>query len=179
MSNYYKQPVTIFGIVIPCLFMVLLAVIALYMSSSTSAEYRKKKKGYDKAQLAIKQTMGLQEQVQKTKVYTKEWDYLLNTETRGTFLQHWQAAEEKFSGKELTKTSHNWINYSDGIGKGIDQPASQVNMSFSATYRAMQLALLEMETKLPNMQLDSLTITPDANSDSINFETTFTVWTGN
>ncbi len=85
----------------------------------------------------------------------------------------------KFSGKELTKTSHNWINYSDGIGKGIDQPASQVNMSFSATYRAMQLALLEMETKLPNMQLDSLTITPDTNSDSINFETTFTVWTGN
>jgi len=39
--------------------------------------------------------------------------------------------------------------------------------------------LLEMETKLPNMQLDSLTITPDTNSDSINFETTFTVWTGN
>ncbi len=177
MNDYYKQSVTVFGIAVPCLFMVLIAGVALYMSSSTSTEYKKKKKAYDKAQVAMKQTMQLQGEVQETGEYLKEWDHMLNTETRGTFLEHWKTAEKKFSGKELTKTSHNWVNYSEGLGKGITQPASQVNMSFSATYRAMQLAMLEMETKLPNMQLDSLSMTPDSSGDSINFETTFTVWT--
>ena len=41
----------------------------------------------------------------------------------------------------------------------------------------MQLALLEVETKLPHMQLDSLTMTPADDGESINFNTTFTVWT--
>ena len=107
----------------------------------------------------------------------KEWDRLLKTETRGSFLEHWKTAEGNFTGKELTKTSHNWVNYSEGIGRGVSQPASQVNMSFSATYRAMQLALMEMETTLPNMQLDSMTMTPDSNGKGLNFKTKFTVWT--
>lgn len=173
----YKQAITVFGAALPLALMAVVAGIALYMSSSTSSEYKKKKKAYDKAQVEIKQTMELQGKVQKKADYLKEWDHMLATETRGTFLEHWKTAEKKFSGKELTKTSHNWTNYSDGLGKGITQPASQVSMSFTATYRAMQLALLEMETKLPQMQLDSLTMTPDDNGESINFNTVFTVWT--
>ena len=177
MRDYYKQSVTVFGIAIPLFLMVVIAGVALYMSSSTAKEYKRKKKSYDKAQIAMKQTMELQGKVQKRSKYLREWDHMLTTETRGTFLEHWKTAEKKFSGKELTKTSHNWVNFSEGLGKGIDQPASQVNMSFSATYRAMQLALMEMETKLPHMQLDSLTMTPSTNGESINFNTTFTVWT--
>lgn len=177
MNDYYKQSVTVFGIAIPCIIMAVFGGVALYMSSSTSAEYKKKKKVYDKAKNAMAQTMELQGKVQKTSEYLKEWDHMLNTETRGTFLEHWKTAETKFTGKELTKTSHNWVNYSDGLGKGVSQPASQVNMSFSATYRAMQIALMEMETKLPQMQLDSLTMTPGTNGETINFKTTFTVWT--
>ena len=177
MNDYYKQPVTVFGIAVPCLLMVVISGVALYMSSSTATEYKKKKRVYDKAKTEMQQTMELQGKVQKTSNYLKEWDHMMATETRGSFLEHWKTAEERFTGKELTKTSHNWLNFSEGLGKGLTQPASQVNMSFSATYRAMQLALLEMETKLPHMQLDSLTMTPSTTGDAINFETTFTVWT--
>lgn len=102
---------------------------------------------------------------------------MLASETRGTFVDHWKAAEEKFKGNELTRSPHNWINYSEGIGKGIDQPSSQVSMGFSATFRAMQLALMEVETKLPQMQLDSIIMKPEKNGGRINFSTQFTVWT--
>ena len=176
-NEYYKQSVTVFGIAIPLGLMLVVGLAAMYMSSSTSAEYKKKKLVYDQAQSAMKETVALQGKLQKTSKYLEEWDHMLKTETRGSFLEHWKTAEQRFSGKELTKTSHNWLNYSEGLGKGINQPASQVNMSFSATYRAMQLALMEMETKLPQMQLDSMTMTPSSNGESLNFNTKFTVWT--
>ena len=177
MSEYYKKSVAVFGIGLPMLLMAIIAGVALYMTSSVSGDYAVKKKNYDKSQLALRQTMELQGKVKKNEKLLAEWDRLMRSETRGSFLEHWKEAEKKFTGKELTKSSHNWLNYSEGLGKGISQPASQVNMSFSATFRAMQTALMEMESTLPNMQLDSLTMTPDSSGKGINFKTTFTVWT--
>ncbi|MCP5538315.1 MAG: hypothetical protein H7A51_19040 [Akkermansiaceae bacterium] len=177
MNDYYKQSVAVFGIGLPMLLMAIIAGVALYMTSSVSSEYTVKKKKYDQSQLAMRQNMELQGKVKNNEKLLAEWDRLMRTETRGTFLEHWKQAEKKFTGKELTKSSHNWVNYSEGLGKGVSQPASQVNMSFSATYRAMQTALMEMESTLPNMQLDSLTMTPDSGGKVIDFKTTFTVWT--
>jgi hypothetical protein len=177
MNEYYKKSVAVFGMGIPLLLMVVIGGVALYMSSSVGADYEKKKKTYDTAQKTLRETMELQGKVKRNAEQLKAWDQLMATETRGSFLEHWKTAEKKFSGKELTKSSHNWTNYSQGIGLGASQSASQVNMSFTATFRAMQLALMEMESQLPNMQLDSIKMTADSSGKAINFNTTFTVWT--
>ncbi len=177
MNEYYKKSVALFGMGIPLLLMAVIGGVALSMSSSVGADYKKKKKAYDMAQKTLRETMQLQGKVNENAGFLKAWDHLMATETRGSFLEHWKTAEKKFSGKELTKSSHNWINYSEGIGRGVSQPASQVNMSFTATFRAMQLSLMEMESKLPNMQLDSIKMTADNSGKAIKFNTTFTVWT--
>lgn len=177
MNEYYKKSIAVFGIAIPVVLMAVIAIAALSMLSSTNVEYRKKKQVYDKDQNALKQISKLQGKVKQNASHLANWDSLMKNETRGTFLEHWKTAEKRFSGRELTKASHNWTNYSDGLGRGASQPASQVNMSFSATYKAMQLALMEMETRLPQMQLDSLTMKPDGNGEALKFDTTFTVWT--
>ncbi len=177
MNEYYKKSVAVFGMAIPMLLMAVIAGVGLYMSSVVTADYKVKKKAYDLAQKTLMETMELQGKVNENASYLAAWDHLMATETRGSFLEHWKTAEKKFSGKELTKSSHNWTNYSEGIGRGVSQPASQVNMSFTATFRAMQLSLMEMESKLPNMQLDSIKMTADNSGNAINFNTTFTVWT--
>ena len=41
----------------------------------------------------------------------------------------------------------------------------------------MQTALMELETALPTMQLDSLDIEQDGNGRGVKFTTTYTVWT--
>ncbi|MBT8044596.1 MAG: hypothetical protein KJO79_06570, partial [Verrucomicrobiae bacterium] len=108
-NDYYKQPVAVFGIVLPMLVIVILLGVALYMNSSVSGEYEIKKKKYDQSQLAMRQTMELQGKVKKNEKLLAEWDRMMRSETRGSFLEHWKQAEKKFSGKELTKTSHNWL----------------------------------------------------------------------
>ena len=128
MNEYYKKSVAVFGIGIPMLLMAIIGGVALYMASSISSEYKVKKKKFDKSQLAVRQSMELQGKVKSNEKHLAEWDRLLRSETRGSFLEHWKTAEKKFTGEELTKTSHNWINYSAGFGAGVSQPASQVNM---------------------------------------------------
>ena len=177
MSDYYKQSVAVFGVGVPMLLMMVVAGVSLYKTSSVSSEHLVKKREYDKSQVAMRHSMELLGKVNKNKKLLSEWDRIMRTETRGTFLEHWKDAEKKFSGKELTKSSHNWVNYSEGLGKTVSQPASQVNMTFLATYRAMQTALMEIESTLPQMQLDSLTMTPASSGKGIDFKTTFTVWT--
>ena len=177
MSDYYKQPVAVFGLALPMLVIVIIAGVVIYMSSSVSREYASKKKQYDISLNAKRESMELLGRVNANKKLLSVWDGMMRSETRGTFLEHWKNAEKKFTGKELTKSSHNWTKYSEGLGRGIGQPASQVKMTFLATYRAMQTALMEMESTLPQMQLDSLTMSPDSNGKGINFETTYTVWT--
>lgn len=179
MNSYYKKSVAVFGLLLPLLAVGLLAGGALFGLSSVNKKYNAKQKEYKKAQIAEKKTAQLQGMVAKNGNYLKDWQKILSTETRGTFVEHWKVAERKFSGKEFTRAPHNWLNYSEGLGKGINQPASQVEMNFSATYRAMQLALMEIESKLPQLQLDSLTMTPDTGSGKLNFKTKFTVWTQN
>lgn len=177
MSDYYKQPIAVFGLIIPTVVLVILTVAVLFYTASVKEKYAIKKQKYELSQKAMRQVEMLRAQVDKNKVSLNAWDQLLQAETRGTFLEHWKNASRGFSGKELTKSSRSWNNYSEGLGKGGLQPSSQVSMSFVGTYRAMQTALMRLETMLPTMQLDSMDIKLDGNGKGIDFSTTHTVWT--
>lgn len=179
MNNYYKQPVAVFGLAIPLLVVLLLAVGVYYGYSKFDKSYKEKKTVYDKAEKVRLYTLNLQGQVAQNSSELEDWKKMLAIETRGTFVDHWKEAEQKFSGKELTRSPHTWTNFSPGIGNGVSQPSSQVTMAFSGTYRAMQASLMEVESKLPQMQLDSMTMTPDEGAGRINFVTKFTIWTQN
>ncbi|MBK1854445.1 hypothetical protein JO972_05720 [Verrucomicrobiaceae bacterium 5K15] len=177
MSSYYKNPVAVFGLMLPLLGFAVLAAGAFYGSSTINKKFKKKKRVYDRAQVAERAMLQLQAKVGQNGPALKRWEELMSTETRSTFVDHWKEAEGKLKGTEFTRAQHNWINYSEGLGKGVAQPASQVEMNFAATYRAMQIALLEIESELPQLQLDSLTMSPGATGGKLNFKTTFTVWT--
>ena len=158
MSEHYRQPIAVFGSILPIVVMAILAGAMLSYTSSVKNKFASKKRAYDVSQEAKRQVMRLRAEVATNKSQMKN-------------------AAKKFNGKELTKSSRSWINYSEGIGKGVSQPSSQVIMSFVGTYRAMQSALMELETALPTMQLDSLDIEQDGNGSGVKFKTTYTVWT--
>ena len=179
MNEYYKKPVILLGLVVPVLVMLLLMSSVYYGHSKLNKSYQVKKLSFDKAEKARQNTLDLQVKVAMNNNELVKWEGLLANENRGTFVDHWKEAEQKFSGKELTRTPHTWLNYSPGIGKDVKQPSSQVTMAFSATYRAMQATLMEVESKLPQMQLDSISMKPDEVGGRVNFTTKFTIWTQN
>ncbi len=177
MSDYYRQPIAVFGLIIPMVVMVILTGAVLFYTASVRDQYAIKKQKYDASLAAMRQVKMLRAQVQKNRSGLNAWDQLLQNETRGTFLEHWKDASKAFSGKELTKSSRSWNNYSEGLGKAVSQPSSQVSMSFVGTFRAMQTALMRLETTLPTMQLDSMDVKLDDRGKGVHFSTTHTVWT--
>lgn len=179
MNSYYKKSIIVFGLALPLLCMVAIIGASLYMVSSTEKKFKAKSVEYAKAKAEERKIAQLQKVVGATGHHVKKWQHMLDTETRGTFDEHWKTAGKNFTDQEFTRAPHNWVNYSEGLGKGISQPASQVEMKFTGTYRAMQLALMEVESKLPQLQLDSLVMAPDSGAKKINFTTKFTVWTKN
>ncbi len=179
MNSYYKNAIIVFGIVVPLLCIVILGGISLFIASAVKKEHVLKSQVFKTAKQEELKMDKMQGDVAKNDQYLKNWRENINNETRGSFLAHWKEAENKFSGKDFSRSPANWINYSEGLGKGISQPASQVEMKFTGTYRAMQLALMEIETKLPQLQLDNFAMTPDYDAGKLNFSTTFTVWTKN
>ncbi|MGJ8676820.1 MAG: hypothetical protein ACSHX0_04840 [Akkermansiaceae bacterium] len=177
MNELYKKSILIFGMVIPVLILGLVVIIVMTKAKSINTTYLTKKAQYDQAQMTMQMTKQLKAKVDAERSQLKSWEDLLARETRGTFIDHWKQAQNKFTEKELNKISHNWVNQSVGLGSNADQSASQVKMSFLGTFRAMQLSLLEVETKLPQLQLDSMQIKTMKNSNLLSFDTTFTLWT--
>ena len=179
MISYFKNAILICGLAIPIFIMVIIAAVVLFFSAKVDKNLKTSRASYEKAQKEQKEVAKLQAEVGQSTGYLKQWEDNLNAETRGTFLEHWKDAEKKFSGKEFSRFPHNWINKTDGLGKDVNQSASQVEMNFSATFSAMQRALIQVESTLPQMQLDSLSMTPDSKGERLNFKTQFTVWTKN
>ncbi|NWK54876.1 hypothetical protein HW115_04600 [Verrucomicrobiaceae bacterium N1E253] len=178
MERNYKQSVTVFGLVLPMLFAVLCAVGLFIGLNYVNKTYQLKNRNYQQDQVVQREISLLKKQVVSQNETLSEWEALLAAENRRSFTQHWKDVGQTFKPNEFNMDLPTWQNQSRGLGKALpDQPASQVKMSFNATFRAMQTALMEIETRLPQLQLDSMKMKPSDNGKTLNFETTFTLWT--
>ena len=177
MNSYYKNAVTVFGLVLPLVVIGVLAGACLFGVARVNKKYSKAKAVYQQAQAQERQMSQMQKKVAQNGTHLKKWEEMMDRETRGSFAAHWEEAGKKFTSRDFQKAPHHWINQSEGLGQNIKQPTSQVEMKFTGTYRAMQLTLMEVESKLPQLQLDRLTVVPDNSSTKLNFTATFTVWT--
>lgn len=178
MNNHYKKSILLLGVVLPAALIILLFIVGLTKFNGFNVECEKREADFKKVQMLEINSKQLKQAVESNAEQMKLWTKLMDTETRGTFITRLNEIQRQFKATDLKKTSHNWVNISEGIGRANNQPASQVEMSFLGTYSAMQLAMLDLETELPQLQLDSLIMTPvGEESNLIEFDTVFTLWT--
>jgi hypothetical protein len=177
MKANYQKAVGVFGFAIPLLFLILLISAVLVAHGRVDDTYRLRKRAFDQDLNTKRQIAQLEKKMHTEKEMLNAWLEMLAAENRRSFTEHWKTASLSFKGKELQWSLPAWKSQSAGLGKGVKQPASQVTMSFDATFRAMQIALMEMETRLPQMQLDSMSMKPNKEGRTMNFQTTFTLWT--
>ena len=84
---------------------------------------------------------------------------------------------EKLPTTEIQQTAFDPQSGSSGLGGASAQKASQIRIAFRGTYRTMQKALLELETKMPQLQLQEFKMEPMGNSAAlINFQVNYTAW---
>jgi hypothetical protein len=105
------------------------------------------------------------------------WEQLLNQETASAVTTNLREVGKDLPSKEYQQTSFECPGTKGIFGSNTAQRSSLIRITFRGNYRTMQRAFLELESRMPQLQLQELKIDPSAGISSLlKFEVTYTAW---
>lgn len=174
--NLYRQSIALFGFVVPVLIAALVVGLGIFVKGRISASFNEKLTYFKDFERNKVQALGLEALISQKREHVARWQELVGTETASTVSTHLRAIEEKLPSKEFQTTGQQYPTARGGFASVSGQNSAQVRLTFRATYRSMQRALLEIETRMPQLQLQELRMNPSSNSNSLNFDLSYTAW---
>ncbi|MGJ8645165.1 MAG: hypothetical protein ACSHX9_17315 [Luteolibacter sp.] len=174
----YKQSIIIFGIVVPLLICGLVLGACAYVRGKINTSFENKVmhySGYESSRLG---SLGIEAKISRQRVDYERWNEQLSQETFSLVTTNLRTIAETLPPKEFQQTAFERLNQSGGFGNVTAQRSSGLKFNFRGTFRSVQRAFLELETRMPNLQLQELRIDPNSTTDSslLNFQVTYTAW---
>lgn len=175
--HFYRQTIILFGIVVPII--IAAAVVgagSLIKSKMTESFAMKEKnfKGYEQGRIAA---LDIEGQVIRERKHLDRWNAQLSEETASAVATNLREISETLPGKEIQQTSFERPANNGGFGSASANNSSQIRMAFRGTFRTLQRAFLELETRMPQLQLQEFRMDPNNSQSSLlNFQVTYTAW---
>jgi len=174
---FYRQPIIIFGTILPILIAAAFIGIASMMKSKMTASFDNKLATHKTFQQTTRETRAVETQVISQRVHLERWKEQLSVETSSTVASNLREISAKLSSKEIQQTAFERPSGSSGFGAASAQKSSQIRIAFRGTFRTLQNAFFGLETRMPQLQLQDLKIEPIANHPSLmNLQVTYTAW---
>lgn len=174
----YKKPIIIFGIVIPLLICGIVLGACAYVRGKINASFESKVMHYSGYEASRLGSLGIEAQISRQREDYERWNEQLSQETFSLVTTNLRTIGESLPPKEFQQTAFERLNQSGGFGSITAQKSSGLKFNFRGTFRTVQRAFLELETRMPNLQLQELRIDPNTTADSslLNFQVTYTAW---
>jgi hypothetical protein len=175
--NLYRQSITLFGLILPIVIAGAVIGGSYYLKSQMDAIYADKHSNYKTYESSRLAGLDLERQVNHENPHLTRWSGQLSTETASTFTTTFRDIIEHLPTKEIQQTAFEPSASKGGFGTVSAQKSSQLRIAFRGTYRTMQRAFLELETRMPQLQLQDLKIDPSTSQSSLlNFQVNYTAW---
>ncbi len=175
--NIYRQSIILFGVIVPLLVCVAIVAVGYVAKNKMTDSYAAKKQDYQTHKQANITTLKVEKNVKELRSHYSRWDDQMSRETASEVSIVLGKILEKLPNKEITRTSYDPANKAGGFGSATSQGSSQIQIAFRGTYRTLQKALLELETRLPQLQLESLKLeTMKSNGYLLNLQVNYTAW---
>jgi hypothetical protein len=174
--NLYRQSIAIFGFVLPVLIAVIVIAIGVFVKGKITSSFDEKLTHYKDFKRNKIMALKTEAEISDNREHVVHWEELIGTETASTVSNHLRTIEDKLPSKEFQTTGQQYPTAKGGFASVAGQDSAQVRLTFRATFRSMQQALLELETRMPQLQLQELRINPSTNSNSLNFDLSYTAW---
>ena len=174
--NLYRQAIALFGFALPVILCVVVIGGAAMTKSKIQTSFEAKRsqfKGFRQNKL---QALALEAEINNKREHFAQWESLLARETASSVTSTLRKIEDSLPSKEFQLTEQETPTARGGFAAASAQQSAQVRLGFRATYRSMQRALLELETRMPQLQLQELRMDPSSSSNSLNFRITYTAW---
>lgn len=177
MNFFYRQAIILFGVVLPVIVAIGLIAGSYLLHSKMNNDFTLKEQKYRDHLRAREQVNMIEEEVKADRVHLERWNEQLAQETASAFGTNLKEITDKLPDKEIQQTSFDPSAKAGGFGAASAQSASQIRIGFRGTFRTMQKAFLELETRMPQLQLEELSM-KSANSSSylLTFQVTYTAW---
>ena len=174
--NYYRQSIILFGFAIPALVALVLVGILLLVKSNVTESFQQKQSLFKNYESNRINALALEAQISKKRPHMQRWASQLNQETASAINSNLRSIADKIPSKEYQPTSFERLNLPSGFASASAQKSSQIRLAFRANYRSMQRVFLDLETRMPQLQLQELRIDPSTQSSNLNFQVTYTAW---
>jgi len=174
---FYRQSIALFGIVLPLIVAGVVVGGAFFVSSSMASDFAEKQQYYKTYEVNRIGALGIEAEVSRKRERVAEWKKQLEDETKSTMNSNLHKIQELLPSKEFMPTSIDPLNSAGGLGSLSAQKSTQIHLGFRGTYRTVQRAFLELETRMPQLQLQELKMDPSGGASSLlNFDVTYTAW---
>lgn len=174
----YKKPIILFGIVVPLLIASVVFGACFFVRGKFTSSVEEKAlhfTGHEKNRLAVLQ---IESQIGLQRADYERWKELTSQDTFSLVTTHFRAIGETLPPKEFQQTAFERLGKSSGLGSVSGQKSSGLKFNLRGTFRSVQKAFLELETRMPNLQMMDLKIDPNQSADFplLNFQVTYTAW---
>lgn len=175
--NLYRQSIILFGIVIPVLIAGGIVGAGFFLKSKMVTSYNNKQENYKKYEQGRIAGLEIEAQVTRQRQHLDRWKEQLSEETASSVATKLRSIMEHLPNKEIQQTAFERPGASGGFSSASAQTSSQIRIAFRGTYRTLQRAFLELETKMPQLQLQELKMDPSSSQSSLmNLQVTYTAW---
>ncbi len=175
--HLYRQTIILFGVIVPVLCAAIVVGIGSMLKSKMAASFDNKKKTYKTYEQARHAGLKIEAEVIRQREHLERWNEQLSLETASTVATNLREISDQLPSKEIQQTAFERPNGSGGFGAASAQNSSQVRIGFRGTYRTLQRAFLELETRMPQLQLQELKLDPiNTHSSLMNLQVTYTAW---
>lgn len=175
--NLYRQTIVIFGIVVPIIIAAAAVGCCFVLKSKVVASYENKLKSYKAYEISRLSSLEIETKVNKDRENLARWNEQLSQETASAVTTNLREISELLPTKEIQQTAFERPNGNGGFGNTTAQASSQIRIAFRGTFRTMQRAFLELETRMPRLQLQDLKIDPSSSGSMLlNFQVTYNAW---
>lgn len=168
----------LFGIVIPILIAAVVIGVCAFIRGSIISSFDNKALYYSGHKKSKLEALQIESQIKKQRSDYERWNEMLKQETFSLVTTNLRAIGETLPPKEFQQTAFERLGQSGGLGSISAQKSIGLKFNFRGTFRTVQKAFLELETRMPNLQLQELKIDPNtsAGSSLLNFQVTYTAW---
>lgn len=175
--HFYRQPIIFFGIVVPILLAAAVVAGGAAIKSNMAKSFLEKESKYRTFQQSSAEARKIEKQIISQRSHLDRWNVQLSEETASAVATNLREISEKLPGKEIQQTAFERPTGNGGFGSASAQNSSQIRIAFRGTYRTLQQAFLQLETRMPQLQLQEFRMDPNSTQSSLlNFQVTYTAW---
>lgn len=175
--HFYRQTIILFGVVVPVLIAAAVVGVGSLVKSRMTASFADKERNYKTYEQGRIAALEIEGQVTRERQHLDRWEAQLSEETASAVATNLREISENLPAKEIQQTAFERPSGSGGFGSASAQESSQIRMAFRGTFRTLQRAFLELETRMPHLQLQEFRMDPSSTQSSLlNFQVTYTAW---